>query len=84
MVAWGSTLEPSATALGGFDVVDVPYKIKPLVAGVVAPILTAAGLPPAGTELAALSSVCSFIQANGTGFGICKSCRLGALGGARQ
>ena len=85
MVAWGSTLEPSATALGGFDVVDVPYKIKPLVAGDSGTLsLRPQGLPPAGTELAALSSVCSFIQANGTGFGICKSCRLGALGGARQ
>jgi hypothetical protein len=35
-------------------------------------------------ELNALSTVCNFIQANGTGFGICKSCRLGALGGAKQ
>ncbi len=84
LVAWGSTLEPSATALGGFDVVDVPYKTKLLVEPVAALALGATGLAPAGTELAALSSVCSFIQANGTGFGICKSCRLGALGGARQ
>jgi hypothetical protein len=35
-------------------------------------------------ELTQLNSVCNFIQANGTGFGICKSCRLGALGGAKQ
>jgi len=85
MVAWGSTLEPTITP-GTFDVVDVDYKTKPLVVPLVAGVLplSAAGLPPAGTELAALSSVCSFIQANGTGFGICKSCRLGALGGAKQ
>jgi hypothetical protein len=33
------------------------------------------------TELAKLTGFCAFIQANGSGFGICKSCRFGALGG---
>ena len=32
------------------------------------------------TELAKLTGFCGFIQANGSGFGICKSCRFGALG----
>jgi hypothetical protein len=32
------------------------------------------------TELAKLTGFCFFIQANGSGFGICKSCRFGALG----
>jgi hypothetical protein len=36
------------------------------------------------SELDGVSALCNFIQANGTGFGICKSCRLGALGGAKQ
>lgn len=36
------------------------------------------------SELAKLTSYCGFIQANGSGFGICKSCRLGGLGGAQQ
>jgi uncharacterized repeat protein (TIGR01451 family) len=31
-------------------------------------------------ELARITSFCGFIQANGSGFGICKSCRLGGLG----
>jgi hypothetical protein len=31
------------------------------------------------TELAKLTGFCAFIQANGSGFGICKSCRFGAL-----
>jgi hypothetical protein len=39
----------------------------------------------AGTgELAKLTAYCGFIQANGSGYGICKSCREGAAGAARQ
>jgi hypothetical protein len=36
------------------------------------------------SELDKLNSFCGFIQANGSGFGICKSCRFGALGGQQQ
>jgi len=35
-------------------------------------------------ELGHLLSFCGFINSNGSGFGICKSCRSGGLGGARQ
>jgi uncharacterized repeat protein (TIGR01451 family) len=31
-------------------------------------------------ELARLTSLCSYIQANGSGFGICRTCRLGGQG----
>ena len=31
-------------------------------------------------ELARVTSFCGFIQSNGSGFGICRSCRLGGLG----
>ena len=35
------------------------------------------------SELARITSLCTFIQANGSGFGICNSCRVGGtLGGA--
>lgn len=34
-------------------------------------------------ELARLTNLCTFINANGSGFGICRSCRLGGLGGSR-
>lgn len=37
-----------------------------------------------GAELAHLTQFCGFIQSNGSGFGICKSCRTGGLGGAKQ
>lgn len=36
------------------------------------------------SELRKLTTYCGFIQANGSGFGICRSCRLGGLGGAQQ
>lgn len=35
-------------------------------------------------ELARLTNLCTFILANGSGFGVCNSCRLGGLGGVRQ
>ena len=31
-----------------------------------------------------LTTFCGFINANGSGFGICKTCRAGGLGGAKQ
>jgi hypothetical protein len=34
-------------------------------------------------ELTRLTQLCTFINANGSGFGICKSCKLGGLGGAK-
>ena len=36
------------------------------------------------TELTKLTGFCGFIQANGSGFGICKSCRFGALGAEQK
>jgi hypothetical protein len=35
-------------------------------------------------ERARLAALCGFIQANGSGYGICKSCRLGALGAVQK
>jgi len=35
-------------------------------------------------EYSHLTAFCGFINANGSGFGICKSCRTGGLGGVKQ
>jgi hypothetical protein len=36
------------------------------------------------SELTALVSTCGFIQGDGSSFGICRSCRLGALAGSKK
>ena len=53
---------------GGFGVTETTY--------------VPAGLSP--TELAKLESYCGFIQADGTGYGICGSCVDGAAGAKKQ
>jgi len=35
-------------------------------------------------ELTRITTLCGFIQINGSGFGICRSCRLGGLGNVQQ
>jgi hypothetical protein len=39
---------------------------------------------PSTSDLARASALCGFIQSNGSGFGICKSCRSGGLGGIKK
>lgn len=67
MLAWGTTLEPAASA-GTYGPVNVPF-----INGNLSP-----------SELTSLAEVCAFNQSNGTGFGICNSCALGALSGTKQ
>jgi hypothetical protein len=66
--AWGTSLHALPTAPGGYATTEFPA--------------TAGALSP--TELANLTSLCGFIQSNGSGFGICNSCRTGGLGGSKQ
>lgn len=40
--------------------------------------------PIGSSELGQLTAFCGFIQAIGGGYGICRSCQVGALGGAKQ
>jgi hypothetical protein len=66
--AWGTTLHAAPTSPITYQVTETEF--------------SHAGLSAA--ELARISSFCGFIQANGSGFGICKSCRLGGLGAVSQ
>ncbi len=68
MRAWATTLHLNTSALpapGVYQKTETPFS----------------GADLSATELAKLNSYCGFIQTIGSGFGICKSCRLGALGG---
>jgi hypothetical protein len=71
LLAWGTTLEPASTP-GTYAPVTVHYIPSTLSAGT------------ATSEYTALTSTCGFIQADGTGFGICKSCATGGLAGAKK
>ena len=64
MVAWGTTIHAAPTSPVTYSVTETAFKEKGLSAA----------------ELARVTSFCGFIQSNGSGFGICRSCRLGGLG----
>jgi hypothetical protein len=68
MRAWGTTLHALPTT--------------PVTYGVTETAFLPSTLSPA--EFTKLVTFCGFIQANGSGFGICKSCRTGGLGGAAK
>lgn len=73
MRAWGTTLHASPT--GGYAVTETEF----------APVtLSGPGTGANIGELARLTQLCTFIQANGSGYGICRACRLGALGSVRK
>jgi hypothetical protein len=57
-----------ASPAGAFQVTETPFIPATLSAG----------------ELARLTQLCMFINANGSGFGICRSCRLGGLGAVKK
>jgi len=72
LAAWGSTIHalPSTpgTPAGTYGVTETPFS-----RGTIVP-----------AELARMAQLCSFIRANGSGFGICKSCKVGGLGAAAK
>jgi hypothetical protein len=68
MRAWGTTLHAAPTSPVTYAVTETAF--------------SRAGLSAA--ELARITSFCGFIQANGSGYGICRSCRLGGQGAVRR
>jgi hypothetical protein len=67
MVAWGTTLHSNTSAAAGtYNTTETAFTPSTLSA----------------SELTRLGSTCSFVIAQGSGFGVCNSCRLGGLGGA--
>jgi hypothetical protein len=72
MRAWGTTLH--ALPGGTYGTVETSFQVGG----------TTSTDAIGRFEAAHLSSFCGFIETNGSGFGICKSCRAGGLGGAKQ
>jgi hypothetical protein len=71
MRAWATTLHLNTSALpapGVYQKTETPFSSAELSA----------------SELLKLQQFCGFIQANGSGFGICKACRFGALGAGEK
>ena len=70
MAAWGTTLHALAVDEDGttYATTETPFTPATFSAG----------------ELAHLANTCSFIIGDLSGFGICASCRLGALGGQKM
>lgn len=66
-LAWGTTVHAGALAGSTSMVTETPFLPSTL----------------SGGELDRLIQLCTFINANGSGFGICSSCRLGGLGAGR-
>lgn len=64
MRAWATTIHARPGNPLVYDTTETPFSIGELSA----------------SELTKLSSFCGFIQTIGSGFGICRSCRAGALG----
>jgi hypothetical protein len=71
MRAWGTTIHALPIIPG-----------MPVTYGVTETAFLPATISPA--ELTKLTLFCAFIQANGSGFGICKSCRTGGLGAVQK
>lgn len=70
--AWGTTLHALPLTPGSpattYGETETPFTLATLSAA----------------ELQRIGTLCGFIQNNGSGFGICKSCRLGGLGSEKQ
>jgi hypothetical protein len=71
MLAWGTTNHAAPAppnGPGGYQVTETPFSPASLSAG----------------ELASLGNRCANILGNGSGFGVCRSCQAGALGGSKK
>ncbi len=68
LLAWGTTIHAAPGAAGSFGMTETPFSQATISAA----------------ELTRVTQLCGFIQITGSGFGICKSCRLGGLAAEKQ
>jgi hypothetical protein len=67
LLAFGTTVHAGAAAGAAAAITETAFLPATLSAG----------------EYTRITQLCTFIQGNGSGFGICRSCRLGGLGAGR-
>jgi len=72
LLAWGTTIHllpvSGGTVAGTYGVTETAFSNATL----------------SGAELFRMTQLCTFIRANGSGFGICKSCKVGGLGASSK
>jgi len=68
LLAFGSTLHPLPGATGAFGLAETPFSVGQLNA----------------TQRLRMNSLCAFLRAYGSGYGICKSCKIGGLGASKK
>ena len=72
LLAWGTTIHllpvAGGTVAGTYGVTETAFSNASL----------------SGAELTRMTQLCSFIRANGSGYGICKSCKVGGLGASSK
>jgi hypothetical protein len=68
LVAWGTTVHALPTTPVTYGVTETEFHAAKL----------------SGPEAERMRQLCGFIRANGSGYGICKSCRLGGLGASTR
>ena len=68
LVAWGTTLHAITSGNTSLQTTESPF-LKAI---------------PSMAGFTSLTSFCGFIESNGSGYGICKSCRSGGLAGAKK
>ncbi len=72
LAAWGTTIHPlpitPGSPAGTFGITETRFVSSTL----------------STAELTRITALCNFIQVTGSGFGVCKSCRLGGLGASKE
>jgi hypothetical protein len=70
LVVWGTTIHalPLSGGAQQYGVVETEFNTA----------------EPSEAEVTRMTQLCSFIRANGSGYGICKSCAIGGLGASKK
>jgi hypothetical protein len=83
LLAWGTTIHALPVTAGSpavtYGLTETPFSFPTLVIGG----NLYRGLP-SPAEFLRMTQLCAFIRANGSGYGICKSCKVGGLGASTK